>query len=54
MMIGTMEIVLITGIAIVLFGASKIPELAKSCGRAIGEFKKSKLEVEKEIQACQK
>ena len=32
------EIALIAVIIIVLFGASKIPELARSLGKATGEF----------------
>ncbi|MCL5434350.1 MAG: twin-arginine translocase TatA/TatE family subunit [Candidatus Marsarchaeota archaeon] len=37
-------------VAIILFGGSKkIPELARSLGRAMGEFKKGQKEIEKEI-----
>jgi sec-independent protein translocase protein TatA len=49
MAIGPLEIVLIVVIIIVLFGASKIPELARSLGKATGEFKKGKQEIENEI-----
>ncbi|MFQ5884285.1 MAG: twin-arginine translocase TatA/TatE family subunit [Thermoplasmata archaeon] len=42
-------IILIFIIVILLFGARKIPELAKGLGRAVGEFKRGKMEVEKEI-----
>jgi sec-independent protein translocase protein TatA len=35
---------------ILFYGSSKIPQLAHSMGRAVGEFKKGRLEVEKEIQ----
>lgn len=49
-MIGTPEIILITIIFIIVFGVAKIPELAKSIGKAYGEFRKGKLEVEKEIK----
>jgi sec-independent protein translocase protein TatA len=34
----------------VLGGSKKIPELAHSLGRALGEFKKGQMEVEKEIK----
>lgn len=46
---GPMEIVLIVIVIIVLFGASKIPELARSLGKATGEFKKGKQEAEREL-----
>ena len=43
------EIALIVVVIIVLFGASKIPELARSLGKATGEFKKGKTEIENEL-----
>ncbi len=54
MAIGTTEIILIVLAIIVLFGASKIPELARSLGRATGEFKKAKDETEREFRAVEK
>jgi sec-independent protein translocase protein TatA len=38
---------------ILFYGSSKIPQLAHSLGRSVGEFKKGKLEVDREIQADQ-
>lgn len=38
---------------ILFYGSSKIPQLAHSLGRSVGEFKKGRLEVEKEIKAEQ-
>ena len=38
---GVPELVLILIILMVLFGASKLPQLAKSLGESIKEFKKS-------------
>ena len=38
-------------VAVLFYGSSKIPQLAHSLGRATGEFKKGRLEVEKEIRA---
>lgn len=48
---GGVEWIVIIGLIIIIliFGSKKIPELAKSLGRASGEFKKGKAEVEKEI-----
>jgi sec-independent protein translocase protein TatA len=40
-MIGTQELVMIFGVVILLFGANKLPELARSMGSSVGEFKKS-------------
>lgn len=37
--LGTSELVLILGIALVVFGPSKLPEIGKSFGQAIGQFK---------------
>jgi sec-independent protein translocase protein TatA len=37
-------------IVALLFGANKIPEIARAIGRATGEFQKGKLEVEREIE----
>lgn len=48
-MLGSQEIILIFLAIVLLFGASKLPELAKSMGRSMGEFRRGQLEVEKEI-----
>lgn len=42
-------IVLIVIAALFLFGPSKLPELARGFGRAMGEFRRGRLEVEREI-----
>lgn len=39
--IGFGEIIVILLIVLILFGASKLPEIGKSLGRAIYEFKKA-------------
>jgi len=49
MAIGAPEIILIVIVVILLFGANKIPELARSLGKATGEFKKGKNEIEAEL-----
>ena len=38
---------------ILFYGSSKIPQLARSLGRSMGEFKRGRLEVEREIAAEQ-
>ena len=35
---------------VLIFGAKKIPELAKTFGKAKGEFEKGKIEGEKELK----
>ena len=47
---GGMELAVILLIAVLLFGANKIPKLARSTGEAMGEFQKGREEVEQELQ----
>jgi sec-independent protein translocase protein TatA len=47
---GGMELVVVLLIAVLLFGANKIPKLARSTGEAMGEFQKGREEVEQELQ----
>jgi len=37
-------------IGVLIFGAKKIPELAKTLGRAKGDFEKGKIEGEKDLK----
>jgi len=46
---GGWEIVLILAVVLILFGAKKLPELAKGLGQGIKEFKKATNEVSSEI-----
>ena len=46
MNIGWQEILLILFIALLLFGAKRIPDLAKSVGKGIREFRKGLRELE--------
>ncbi len=39
-MLGTMEIVAMAGVAVLLFGADKLPKLARSAGQAKKEFQR--------------
>lgn len=43
-------IILVVLVGILIFGAKKIPELAKTFGKAKGEFEKGKMEGEKELK----
>jgi len=47
---GGMEMVVILLIAVLLFGANKIPKLARSTGQAMGEFKRGRQQVEEELK----
>lgn len=51
--LGPPEMILIALVLILLFGASKLPKLARSMGSATGEFKKGRQEVEEELQEMQ-
>lgn len=48
--IGTTELILILFVVLLLFGARKIPELARGLGKGIREFKDASREVQKEIE----
>ena len=51
--LGPLELGAIALIVILLFGASKLPDLARSMGSATGEFKKGRQEVEEELDEMQ-
>jgi len=48
-MIGGWEMVVILAVVLMLFGAKKLPELAKGLGQGIKEFKKATREVTDEV-----
>ncbi len=48
--LGMQELIVIFLIIIVLFGAKKIPELARGLGRGIREFKDASKEIKDEIE----
>ncbi len=43
------EMVMIFIVILLLFGAKKLPELARGLGKSMGEFKKAREEFESEI-----
>ncbi len=48
-MLGMPELLVVLAIVVVLFGATKLPQLGKGLGEAIGNFKKAQRDAEKEI-----
>ncbi len=48
--LGTPEIILILLLVLVLFGAKKIPELAKGVGKGLTEFRKATSDIQNEVQ----
>lgn len=48
--LGGPEVVLIFLVVVLLFGANKIPKIARSTGEAMGEFQKGREEVEEELE----
>ena len=48
-MIGSTELIAILIAALFLFGPQKLPELARSLGSAVGEFKKAQRAAELEL-----
>ena len=49
MNLGGQEIIIIFLIVLLLFGAKKLPELARGIGKSMGEFKKAREDFEREI-----
>jgi len=48
--IGAQELLLILLIILLLFGARKIPEIARGLGKSVAEFKKGTKDLEDEIK----
>ena len=48
--IGMPELVIILVIALIIFGPRKLPELGRSLGRSIGEFKKASHELRSTLE----
>lgn len=47
--LGITELILILCIALVIFGPSKLPQIGRSLGQAIQEFKKGTADASKEL-----
>lgn len=48
--LGPWEIALILALALLIFGAKKLPELARGLGQGIKEFKKASRDVQSDLQ----
>jgi Tat protein translocase TatB subunit len=49
--IGMPELVVILVVALLVLGPKRLPEVARSIGRAVGEFRRQSTEVMEELQA---
>lgn len=49
--LGATELILILLVVLLLFGAKKIPELARGMGKGIREFKDASREIKREIES---
>jgi len=49
--LGVSELLVILGVATIVFGAGRIPEIAKSLGKGIREFKKAGREVMDDVES---
>ena len=54
MSLGIPEIILIVVVVLLLFGAKRIPELARSLGKAQNEYKQAKDALKEEAEDLQK
>jgi sec-independent protein translocase protein TatA len=50
---GGPEILMVLFIILLLFGAKRLPELSRSLGKSLGEFKRGKEDLEHEIRTMQ-
>lgn len=48
--IGLPELIIILAIALLIFGPKKLPEVGKSIGRALREFRKTSDEIKEKIE----
>ncbi len=47
--IGFQELLLVFGLALLIFGPSKLPEIGKSLGRGIREFKSASKDIKESV-----
>ena len=46
------EIIMIVAVILLFFGAKRLPELCRSAGKSIGEFKRAKADIETDIRSA--
>jgi sec-independent protein translocase protein TatA len=51
---GGPDVFIILLIVLILFGAKKLPDLARSLGQSMNEFKKAREEIDRELHAAGK
>ncbi|WP_372911869.1 twin-arginine translocase TatA/TatE family subunit [Salinigranum sp.] len=51
---GGPELLIVLFVLVLLFGANKIPKLARSTGQAMGEFQRGRQEIEEELKEMEK
>ena len=49
---GGIELMVVLLIVVLLFGANKVPKLARAGGQALGEFKRGRKDIEDEIRTA--
>jgi sec-independent protein translocase protein TatA len=49
---GGPDLIIILGIVLVLFGAKKLPELARGLGQSLNEFRKTREEFDRELHSA--
>jgi len=47
---GSEWIIILIAVAVLIFGAKKIPELARTLGKSKGEYEKGRIESEKDVK----
>jgi sec-independent protein translocase protein TatA len=47
---GGIELLLVLAVVVLLFGANKLPALARSSGQALGEFRRGRSEIERDLR----
>ena len=52
--IGTTEMILIAGVALLLFGGKKLPEMMRGLGQGLSEFKKAAKDVSDPVKEAGK
>ncbi|MGE5416458.1 MAG: twin-arginine translocase TatA/TatE family subunit [Acidobacteriota bacterium] len=48
--VGTPELLIIMFVALLVFGPSKLPELGKSIGKGLNEFKRASDDIKQQVQ----